>query len=53
VTAAARQRLSLREYHIAGVNAMLSKDSSEAQLADGVRNVMRSGCYTDPRFAAA
>jgi DNA-binding NarL/FixJ family response regulator len=40
------------ECHLAGVNAMLSKDSSERHLADGVRSVMRSGCYTDPRFAA-
>lgn len=41
------------ECHLAGVNAMLSKDSSESQLADGIRSVIRSGCYTDPRFAAA
>ncbi len=39
--------------HLAGVNAMLLKDSSEALLADGLRNVLRTGCYTDPRFAAA
>ncbi len=41
------------ECHLAGVNAMLMKNSSEALLAEGVRNVLRTGCYTDPRFAAA
>jgi DNA-binding NarL/FixJ family response regulator len=39
--------------HLAGVNAMLSKDSNERLLAEGIRSVLRSGCYTDPRFAAA
>jgi hypothetical protein len=32
---------------------MLSKDADERGLAKGLRDVMRSGCYTDPRFAAA
>ncbi len=41
------------ECHLAGVNAMLAKVSSEPQLAAGLRDVMLSGCYTDPRFAAA
>jgi DNA-binding NarL/FixJ family response regulator len=39
--------------HLAGANCMLSKDADEADLADGVRDTLRSGCYTDPRFAAA
>jgi DNA-binding NarL/FixJ family response regulator len=39
--------------HLAGVNCVLSKDADERRLAHGVRNALRSGCYTDPRFAAA
>ena len=39
--------------HLAGVNCMLSKDADERALARGVRNALHSGCYTDPRFAAA
>jgi DNA-binding NarL/FixJ family response regulator len=39
--------------HLAGVNCMLSKDADEAALAEGVRDALYSGCYTDPRFAAA
>lgn len=41
------------ECHLAGVNCMLSKDADERQLTKGVRDALRSGCYTDPRFAAA
>ena len=37
--------------HFAGANCLLSKDSSLRQLASGVRGALRSGCYTDPRFA--
>jgi DNA-binding NarL/FixJ family response regulator len=39
--------------HLAGVNCVLSKDADERTLAHGVRNALHSGCYTDPRFAAA
>jgi DNA-binding NarL/FixJ family response regulator len=39
--------------HLAGANALISKDSTEAQIARGLRGVMASGCFTDPRFAAA
>jgi DNA-binding NarL/FixJ family response regulator len=39
--------------HLAGVNCMLSKDADESRLIKGVRDALRSGCYTDPRFAAA
>jgi DNA-binding NarL/FixJ family response regulator len=38
--------------HLAGVNCLLSKDSDEQQLSQGLRGAIRSGCYTDPRFAA-
>ena len=38
--------------HLAGANCLLSKDSNERWLAKGLRNALRSGCYTDPRFAA-
>jgi DNA-binding NarL/FixJ family response regulator len=39
--------------HLAGVNCILSKDADERTLAHGVRSALHSGCYTDPRFAAA
>ncbi len=39
--------------HLAGVNCMLSKDADERWLTKGLRDALRSGCYTDPRFAAA
>ena len=37
--------------HLAGANC-LSKESDERQLAKGLRSALRSGCYTDPSFAA-
>jgi DNA-binding NarL/FixJ family response regulator len=40
------------ECHLAGANCLLAKTSSEANLALGIRRALRSGCYTDPRFAA-
>jgi DNA-binding NarL/FixJ family response regulator len=42
-----------RESHLAGANGVLSKRSNETQLASGVRNALRIGCYTDPRLTAA
>jgi DNA-binding NarL/FixJ family response regulator len=39
------------ECHLAGVNCMLSKVASEHALSRGLRLAIRSGCYTDPRFA--
>jgi DNA-binding NarL/FixJ family response regulator len=42
-----------REYHLAGANGVLSKTSTESQLASGVRSSLRSGCFTDPRLTAA
>jgi DNA-binding NarL/FixJ family response regulator len=41
-----------RECHFAGATAVLSKDSDATQLADGLWHAIRSGCWTDPRFAA-
>jgi len=39
--------------HLAGANCLLSKDAPEAELSEGLRDAIASGCYTDPRFAAA
>jgi CheY-like chemotaxis protein len=39
--------------HLAGANCLLSKDATEAELSEGVRDALQSGCFTDPRFAAA
>jgi DNA-binding NarL/FixJ family response regulator len=41
-----------RACHMAGANCLLSKASRQSELVSGLRSVMRSGCYTDPRFAA-
>lgn len=41
------------KYHLAGANGVLSKSSTEAQLASGMRSSLRSGCFTDPRLTAA
>lgn len=41
-----------RDCHLAGVNCVLAKDSSEADLTTGLRDALVSGCYTDPHFAA-
>jgi DNA-binding NarL/FixJ family response regulator len=41
-----------RACHLAGANCLLSKGSSESELASGLRHAIRGGCYTDPRFAA-
>lgn len=38
--------------HLAGGNCLLSKASDQRQLSKGLRGALRSGCYTDPRFAA-
>jgi DNA-binding NarL/FixJ family response regulator len=37
---------------MAGANGLLSKSSSEAELTNGIRDVLARGCYTDPRFVA-
>jgi len=39
--------------HLAGANAVLLKDTNQSRLAHGLRGAIASGCYTDPRFAAA
>ena len=41
-----------RECHLAGATGVLSKASDEGQLTNGLRHAIRSGCWTDPRFAA-
>ena len=50
-------RLSERTWvlscHLAGVSCMLSKTSSEAELAFGLREAKETGCFTDPHFPHA
>ncbi len=41
------------DYHLAGANGVLSKASTESELASGVRSSLRNGCFTDPRLAVA
>jgi DNA-binding NarL/FixJ family response regulator len=41
-----------RECHLAGATCILSKDSDEWQLTNGLRHATQTGCWTDPRFAA-
>jgi DNA-binding NarL/FixJ family response regulator len=39
--------------HTAGASGVLSKDSSETELAAGLKLAMADGCFTDPRLRAA
>ncbi len=39
--------------HTAGANGVLSKDSTETELAAGLKLAMSEGCFTDPRLRAA
>jgi DNA-binding NarL/FixJ family response regulator len=39
--------------HLAGASAVILKESTLDRLASGLRVMLNSGCYTDPRFAAA
>lgn len=39
--------------HVAGANCLLSKEATQSELSDGLRDALGSGCFTDPRFAAA
>jgi DNA-binding NarL/FixJ family response regulator len=41
-----------RACHLAGASGLLSKEAHESQLISGLRRVIRTGCFTDPRFAA-
>jgi DNA-binding NarL/FixJ family response regulator len=41
-----------RACHLAGANCLLSKDSGERKISRGLHDAVRTGCYTDPRFAA-
>jgi len=52
VFTSAQEETWARECHFAGATAVLSKDSDEEQLANGLRHAIRSGCWTDPRCAA-
>lgn len=42
-----------RQCHMAGANAVLSSGSGAHRLLAGLQSAVRSGCYTDPEFAAA
>jgi DNA-binding NarL/FixJ family response regulator len=52
VYTAMREESWVRDCHLAGANCLLCKDSGEDELISGLRQVIRSGCWTDPRFAA-
>ncbi|HEV3092584.1 MAG TPA: hypothetical protein VGX91_14165 [Candidatus Cybelea sp.] len=41
-----------RACHLAGANCMLSKESHESELTNGLRRALKTGCFTDPHFAA-
>jgi DNA-binding NarL/FixJ family response regulator len=41
-----------RACHLAGASCLLSKGSTESRLISGLQHAMRTGCFTDPRFAA-
>jgi DNA-binding NarL/FixJ family response regulator len=38
--------------HLAGAGGLLSKASRESELALGLRQAIRTGCFTDPRCVA-
>ena len=40
------------DYHAAGANGLLSKQSNITELAVGIRSAMRIGSFTDPRCVA-
>jgi DNA-binding NarL/FixJ family response regulator len=42
----------IRGCHLAGANCLLCKGSDEAELISSLKHAIRSGCWTDPRFAA-
>lgn len=42
----------MRKYHNAGANCLISKSSDERQIAAGLREALRSGCFTDPPLVA-
>jgi len=41
-----------RSCHLAGASCLLSKGSPKSQLISGLQNAIRTGCFTDPHFAA-
>jgi CheY-like chemotaxis protein len=40
-----------RACHLAGASCMLSKESHESQLMNGLLRAIHTGCFTDPSFA--
>ena len=42
-----------RSCHNTGVNSILLKSSTPAEIADGIRLGLQSGCFTDPHVNAA
>jgi DNA-binding NarL/FixJ family response regulator len=41
-----------RACHLAGASCVLPKEAHESQLISGLKRAIRTGCFTDPRFAA-
>ena len=40
-----------RDCHLAGASCLLSKESHQLQLQSGLRQAMKSGCFTDVHFS--
>lgn len=45
-------RVWARACHLAGASCVLSKESRKPVLVSGLKHAIRTGCFTDPRFAA-
>jgi DNA-binding NarL/FixJ family response regulator len=41
-----------RACHLAGASCLFSKEALESQLITGLQRAIRTGCFTDPGFAA-
>jgi DNA-binding NarL/FixJ family response regulator len=41
-----------RSCHLAGASCLLSKGSPKSRLVSGLQRAIRTGCFTDPHFAA-
>jgi DNA-binding NarL/FixJ family response regulator len=52
VVSAERRREWALACHLAGVNGVVSKSSTKAEVVEGLADARASGCYTDPRFVA-
>ena len=42
-----------KQCHMAGANGVLASGSSAHRMIAGLRSAIKTGCYTDPDFAAA